>query len=125
MAGHRRGNSAERLFYAGPAIEPFKIARKRSNRGFTCGGIEHRWKRGEAYAVAAELLDLNSELLERRGVRNEGLSLGRRQIDEQRRQKPLAFERPGGQLLQAFPDNTPFVRAGLFTDPDPPAANAM
>src|SRR3954463_2379163 len=110
MAGHCRGNSAERLLYAGAAIEPFEIARKRPNRCFTFNRIEHGWKRREAHAVAAELLDLEAKLLERRGVRDEGLSLGRRQLDEQRRQKPLAFERTGGQLLHDLFEQHALVR---------------
>src|SRR4051795_11349366 len=119
MAGHRRGNSAERLFYAGPAIESFEIARQRPNRCFTFSRIEHGWKRREAHAVTAELFDLESELLERRGVRDEGLSLGRRQVDEQRRQKPLAFERTGGQLLHDLFEQHALVRDMLVDDRDP------
>ena len=69
-------------------------------------------------AVAAELLDLEAEALERRGVLRERLPLRGRHLDQDGRQQPLALEPPGGQRLHHPLEEHPFVRHVLIDDRD-------
>src|SRR5436190_3827577 len=90
---HRGRNFSQRLLDARAAIEAFEIAGKGTNRRFAFGRIERRWKSRQPDAIAAELFDLQTELLERRGVGYERLPFGWRHLDQHRRQQPLALER--------------------------------
>ena len=68
--------------------------------------------------IAAELLDLEPERLERLGTADERLAFGRRQLEHHRHEQALALEPPGGQPLHDPLEQHPLVRDVLVDDAD-------
>ena len=101
-----------------PRSRPFEILRQGAHG---CGGrlgVEQRRHRAHAHRVAAELLHLEPEPLEIRGMRDERLSPVRRQVEQQRVEQALTLEPSRRQPLHGPLEEDALVGHVLVDDRD-------
>ncbi len=120
MAGHRRGDAPERVLGTAsrgraprdPRPAPARSPRSRPRRAAPEPPTRRRLSPPNSSTSKPNRSSVSA-------MRGERLALRRRQLDQQRRQQPLALEPADGQLLDDLLEQHPLVRHVLIDDRDP------
>jgi hypothetical protein len=115
---HGRGHAPQRVVDARAGRQALEIRGHGAQRLLGAIPVEECGHRDHAQAAAAEVLDFEAETAERGMVHEQCLVLARREVEHDRRQQALRFERAAREPFRDLLEENPLVRDVLVHDRD-------